>query len=394
MNQFKLKNKDPLKKVCYIIFSQTDKSLGGHYRSLKSHYESFKNESIIDEKSFIVNFGKVFSPVLKGMESVFFFKTVNFGSFYRSIKLVRNEKPDIIHSYDMASYCLAKFISFYYGSIPIIHTKCGGPNLSNYSNVQTIFFSSENYEDFKRSHPKQKAYLIPNRVLRKKEKKEDEDILCLKELLKKKGTDINLLRINRISKKYESTMNQAVKLVQKLNNIGIQSKLFIIGTIEDKYVLEQIEHIDPNVVVLSKSEYTNNASKFIPLFNAIIGTGRGVMEGFSYSKPVLVPCENLKFPILVNQENFGQALFYNFSERLVIPNTHIDIEFEKILEKLTDKEENYKYTAEIFDKYFNIQTAASQYRTIYSELLNKPSEIPSLSISEKLYFLNKVIKSF
>lgn len=378
-------------KVCYIIFSQTSQSVGGHYRSMKTHYISFTQSQIIDKESFIINFGKVKSPVFENLNNVFFFRTYFFFIF-RILKLVRSKKPDVLHCYDMASLHLARIISIFY-NVKILYTKCGGKNSKKYLDTPTVFFSLENQQDYIGKGNKCTSYLLPNRVLQhnpSKELKNVKDILGIDE------HHVNFIRINRISPTYERIMDQSVELIRKLQMNSINAKLYIVGRIEEERIFRKYINIDNNVVVISDPELTHTASDLIPFFDMVIATGRGAMEAYSYGKPILCSTQNSSIPLLVDENNFQKMFFYNFSPRTVIPNIDEDEELRKIKTAILKKEGQSDFSINMFNKYFNIETVGYNYKKIYNDIKFDKIEKGKnqIKVSDVYYFFSKIIKTW
>ncbi|ERM80691.1 hypothetical protein P872_21545 [Rhodonellum psychrophilum GCM71 = DSM 17998] len=379
------------KKVCFLIFSQTSLSLGGHFRSLKVQYEAFIKHEVISQKSFILNFGKVKSPVLIGIKNFAFVKTNSLFFILKICSEIRKNKPEIVHCFDQTSLNLSKILGIFF-NFRVLYTKCGGANQINYFKIPTIFFSSENYDDFCGKNSKSLAYLMPNRI------NEITHKIDLKELRKNlkidKNDGINFLRINRFSSKYEDTMNKAVNLVQILNSMKVKSNLYIVGAIEDLSIYKKFASIKNNVYLVSENELIKDASKLIPIFDIVIGTGRGAMEGFAYGKPVLTPCSNSNIPIFIDESNFDAAFYYNFSERVKIPDLIYEIELRKIVNQINQIQTGKIGKSEsIFNKYFNINNSLIFYKNLYDEQIENNEYSKSKINGIEFYFFKKIMKS-
>jgi hypothetical protein len=133
--------------------------------------------------------------------------------------LLAGEEIDLIHCYDGGTALIAMMLPRF-RKIPIIHTKCGGPNERWYfAQVlqSVILFSQENMDSFK-SNPRFKRiplHLIPNRVHVR-----DGLTLDLSTIPSKDQDKFTFLRIARIGKTYKNSIMQAIELVKALNSEG------------------------------------------------------------------------------------------------------------------------------------------------------------------------------
>ncbi|MCC5936791.1 MAG: hypothetical protein JJU34_05885 [Lunatimonas sp.] len=348
-------------KVGFIIFTQLEQGLGGHYRSLKTHYDSFKQAGIISNDSFIINFGKAHSEVLKESENFNFIKTNITLTFISKLFIILKEKkPDIIHCYDLTSLQVIKLINIKQ-KWKLLYTKCGGPNLEFYFDVPTILFSKENYEDIiKKEKRKAPLYLIPNRI------KDEVDTKNSPVKLDLSRNTLNILRINRISTKYLEVIRASINLTNRLNSSGIKTKLYIVGSIETPETYETIKNIKANTILLTDKEYVTNASQLINQFDIVIGTGRTAMESMQYGKPTLGFTKTQSIPIIITENNIETFLHYNFSERTIIEEINETEELSNIIDLVKNLETTN--TRHFFDKYFNVKTKLQKYREIYDTI--------------------------
>lgn len=280
--------------------------------------------------------------------------------------------PQLIHSFDEYSFLLTQFAK----PLPRLLTRCGGPNPKGYPFAPVItLFSAENLEYFQ-SLKKLAASdfrLIPQRASRFESDASLVDKLSKK--IERSENDIVLLRIGRISTDYEMTIRQSVELhylfSQHLKDR--QVKLIILGAVYDKPLLEDLENECASVndiYFVTDHEYVKEAKKVIDIADIVIGTGRGFMEGASQGKIMFVPLKGAKLPALITRGNIEAAFRFNFSERVVLPQKLITpIHPEQIIDqrKLLEQE-----SAEIFEEYFNIETAALLYQEAYNEVLKLP----------------------
>ncbi|GAH13856.1 unnamed protein product, partial [marine sediment metagenome] len=233
------------KKILYIIFSNNIGSgAGGHYYSLKV----ISNALRFDNDISIINIGFFLSKVLKNQPvKTYFIKHTNIVNSCILLKrLIAELKPDIIHTFDLASLTLLK-IAMRKQKRKYIHTLCGGPNPKYYLfTPNLILFSQENYVFFKRYNKfsVSNIFLIPNRVLPIKP-----DSKRISMLLGEIGFKFPIfLRICRISKFYFKSLIQSINLVQLIRKKGIEAFLLIIGVPDDKDVLRFIKKYENDYI--------------------------------------------------------------------------------------------------------------------------------------------------
>ena len=174
----------------------------------------------------------------------------------------------------------------------------------------------------------------------------------------------------------EHTENEAANdLILKLLEGNLKNvKLYLIGVVEDADVFEElINHIlvkSGHMIILTESLFTNEASKMLYLADAVIGTGRGLMEAASLGKPLLAINKNGEIPILLNEMNFNDAFKTNFSERNVFPKLNDDENIKSIAQIIYDKESylaNSFFVTQSFEKYFSLEKAKEEYSVAYKQ---------------------------
>ena len=139
---------------------------GGHFHSLRVIAEALQERA----DCMILNIGLSPSAVLAESSVEYVFQ--EFDGWHplacaRSIhKTVSRFEPNVIHSFDRPAHSWARLLGQRF-DIPVIHTKCGGPNPREYypSADCLINFSIENYRFFQQSrkHNRSRIEHIPNR---------------------------------------------------------------------------------------------------------------------------------------------------------------------------------------------------------------------------------------
>lgn len=359
-------------KVLFFI-SVMGHGRGGHFHSL-NHISNTLSENM-DVNIYTIGPGK--SSVLENNSS--FKKHIPFNginilqlrSFFNAIK--RKNDFDVIHCFDSNSYNIVRlFLSTqkYF----IFLNKCGGPNPIIYPHIPNlIVFSKENLEWFKerRDISKINLKLIPNRV---KKIKFDKSI---DQLIKKNEEHFTFVRICRIGKTYLKSIEDSIELISKLHKENLdQVRLIIIGTIEDVNIFEKLKNIPAvknNLVrFLTNGVFTKEASKMLYLADAVIGTGRGLMEAASLSIPILAINKTGNIPVLLNEKTFEYGFRTNFSERNDFPENTISDNFSNIINLVKDKAEFIHYSSfakNKFQEHFDIQAVNLKYHNSYKDAL-------------------------
>jgi hypothetical protein len=359
-----------------IYCGKNNTGSGGHYYSLIETATLFLNKGI---KVNIVILGNKFPSALKPFSEnhslrLHFLDFNNFTSMIKNvIKLIKREKPSTLHCFDTESFLYAR-IARHFESFNLILTKCGGPKPKYYfpKTDSLIVYSQKDFEYFTKIKYKN-IHLIPNRV------KYFKDDTVIVEKIKSLFIDkIIFLRICRISEFHFNSALISINLIKELISVNpsLADKVvvLIIGENKNDSLYKRLvsESTGLPVKILTDSSYTLNAKRIINAADFVIGTGRGVMEACTKSKPVLCISVNNNIPILLSNENFNIFFTENFSKR-----THIDLDRKKELASiisLVDNKDKYMEFSLMsyifFDKYFNIENAYAEYIDIY----NKPSQ--------------------
>lgn len=322
-----------LQNVLFLITSKGH-GRGGHFYSLKTTAEQMASHV----NASVLNIGVKPSSVLENIacHKVFLEYRGILGTLSRVLAYVRDTKPDVIHAFDFESFFFARIIAFVM-RIPLILTKCGGPNPVRYYPLveSLVLYSAENkafFESQKR-YANTQLYLIPNRVLTPRQ---NADRIAELEGLIEPGLPV-FLRIARISNAYKNSILQTINLVKQLNANGLKVQLLVIGTVQDKEVLEELScHVAEGMNLVTEGRFTTNASELIDIADFVVGTGRGFMEAALLDKVVLSPNSNLDIPMAPTGKDMDVIASMNFSERPVV-STSSGEAFERIVKILNDE---------------------------------------------------------
>lgn len=353
-------------KILFFIRTK-GKGLGGHYYSLDHISKELANKHEVS----IISIGPNPSKAIEGnplfLQHIYTSKSKLLRPLTDLRKLIKNASPDILHCFDLIAYNYIRFVANS-NKIKIVLTICGGPNPSKMFHVKNlILFSSENlewfnsYEIYKNSN----IFLIPNRV---------KQIEIERQLIKKNTGEFTIMKIGRISNEYKAGLHIAVNLLNYLHNIKHYSnvKLYIIGNVEDTQLYKELlnNHLLKKgvLVLITEEKYTIEASQLLYLADAVIGTGRGLMEASSLGKPLLVYNANGDFPVLLTKDNFFEAFKTNFSQRNIFSCHKENKNLEAIERMIVDK--NFynilsRFSFEIFYDHFDISKVVERYDTVY-----------------------------
>lgn len=370
-------------RILFLI-GYFDKNNGGHFHSL--HHIS--SEIAKQHEVHIISIGSCIETIVNTNENYkehLDFNGKNIFSLYQSLKRIKQDfKPDVVHFFDKHSFVL------YRALLPSRHAKlfvhvCGGPNPKNFPMVQNlVLFSIENkiWFESQSKFSQTKIYLIPNRV--------HEIEYNLKRQTIRKEDGFNFVRISRIGSYYKKSLLDSINLINKLTLEGKKCRLYIIGFIEDEIVFKELKNsvlYNAEVVFLTEKEHTNEASQMLYLADAVIATGRSIMEATSLGLPVLTPIKNINLPALVTNSNFDVLFATNFSERnLLIDKSEQDI-FNEILALVDSKELQKKFGIESkthFKRNFDIKFVPMAYQNMYD---NGYKSGKNIFFGKDIYFL-------
>lgn len=360
--------------IVYFIFA-TGKANGGHYRSLALTAEHMAMHHDVK----IIVLGYTYSHIIKDapVESEFvYFNGLNIDSALKKVTLSIDGKS-ILHAFDLYAYFIVRLLRLKLGN-KIALTKCGGPNPRDYfpKVKNLVLFSQEDLDYFtaRSRYASSGLHLIPNRT-------EDflTDISKIQEIKKRFNLDAFdkvILRICRISRMYQKSINQSIKLHQYVNEQGCNAALIILGNVQDQSVIDNLKDSLPqNVFFLTEDRFTANAKEVIEVADWAVGTGRGFMEASAKSRVMFAVSMQDDLPMLIGSHNFNQAFAYNFSERIVFEKQHIADNNDNIIKLFNDElyERNAKKQSLFwFREYFSIAGAVEKYSNIYKQLQDDP----------------------
>jgi glycosyltransferase involved in cell wall biosynthesis len=344
---------------------------GGHFNSMNHISKSFGNQININ----ILTIGPSRSKVLE--ENPHFYKHLHSNGFNilelrQSILSITKElKTNILHCFTDETYSLIRGVLIFKKFTYVIN-KNGGENPKDFPKVDNlVLFSVENFKWFKSNKKFQTTQisLIPNRV--QQFKLENQESIGI-EKLKDKFT---FVRIGRIGKTYKKSFEDSIRLFEYLNTkFSNKIIMYFIGAIEENNVyLELKKYIEDNklnIIFLTDDKYTINASKMLYIADAVIASGRGVMEACSLGLPSFTLAENSKYPILIDPQSFDSFFETNFSQRNHAIETCLNLTFLNA-EKLINNVEFYnsisEFSKHIFYEHFDIKSGTIKYIDFYKQ---------------------------
>jgi glycosyltransferase involved in cell wall biosynthesis len=355
-------------KILYFI-SVHGHGRGGHFHSLNHISKKIGEEHDVK----IISFGPGKSDIIES--NPHFLRHINFNglNFLKLQKIIKQEirkfNPDIYHCFDEGSYNIVR-LTISSNKNKLVLNKCGGPNPTHFPHVENlILFSVENQEWFRNQNKFKNTniHLIPNRV---KPLQLNSDF----KPIEKNPGDFIFMRICRIGHTYKKSIQDSINLISKLLESNMKNvKLYLIGVVQDADVFEEFKKHEfiksGHLTILTESKYTNEASKMLYLADAVIGTGRGLMEAASLGKPLLAINKNGEIPVLLNELNFDDAFKTNFSERNVFPKLNNSDNIKSITQLINHKisyNENRSFVIQSFEKYFSLEKAKDAYPTVYN----------------------------
>ena len=301
-----------------LLFAVTVRGLGlgGHTRSMLEYVKAMQNLAEIR----LLVFSSEYPLVYKEVNDLLILVDSQFilSALLSSYKIIKDYDPDIIHCFDINSYCHVKFTAFAL-SKSLVLTKCGGPPAKYYfpSAANLTLFSREDADFILNNHFFQKSRLrvFANRVSLKHISSEDNEIFAFLQAVNQ-GNKFDFLQICRIGKSYKQSIIKLITLANLLNKLNIKAVFCILGVVEDQQVFDYLNSIKPsNVRFVTDRRYTFNASQYTKAANYIIGTGRGIAESALKGQIVLAFTSNLEIPILVTSSNYDTLQYANFSMR-------------------------------------------------------------------------------
>lgn len=335
---------------------------GGHYYTIRDLAATFA-AAWTDTSVRILVIGDVFPPPLQGNHvsiTQIGFAGKSTARFVQELLRFGDDfKPTHVHSFDNRSHFFGRWIARR-NSAKMFLTRPGGPNSRAFFpySPDIICFSEENMKHLanRRNLRFSDFHLLPQRVATPGS--DPARIRALREIV---GDGALLLRICRIGSYYKTSIAQTFSLAARLRDYGVDISAVVVGGIEDEEVLPHLESMrGARDYIVTDPHFTVNASELIETAQAIVGTGRSVIEGALLGKVLFTPLVDSDLPVLVTEENWRQLAATNFSERNQLAGEAPDM--KTVIESLNAED---KSAAVAIATEMGIDAAIPRYEEIY-----------------------------
>ena len=204
------------------------------------------------------------------------------------------------------------------------------------------------------------------------------------------------MRISRISNYYKNSALQLIELVKKLRNESVDCCIIFIGVVEENSIIDELKKAGQDYTYFfTDNEFTIDSKSLINLADAVMGTGRSLMEGAAKRKILLCPIKNSSIPLLINSSNFDKAFKYNFSERVCDSTYNEDINYNQIKMMINNKnfQKDLKFFSNNINKeFFDSKKIAQKNNVVYQSMESQKSISILDFFIHTLYLLRKIYK--
>lgn len=357
------KQAEDKKRILYIVsaYSSSNTGNGGHYYSLREISTAFAAAHPTTPVEILL-IGNVNSEPLESAAvpvTQIDFSTRSLRSFFSEVfDFIRTFAPTHIHAFDNKSYFFARRAAPAVGA-KLYLTKPGGPNPGIYfpQAPDVICFSEENLQNLKQRRRLKSSNLhyVPQRTALP-EFRQDR-MAQLRDLV---GDVRIILRICRIGSYYRNSILQTFALADLLRAQGIAVSAVILGVVQEQQVLDEIiSRLGKDDFIITDPAMTTNAAQLLPTADAVVGTGRNLVEAAMAGVTLFTPLANSALPAAVTIENWRGLAATNFSERNKIPAAQTPRE---LTAAFLSADRTVART--IADEY-SIATAVRKYKEIY-----------------------------
>lgn len=358
--------------------------MGGHYYSMRAIAEAYHAGNTRGDAVDLCTIGTCPSPVVEGSPLKHVHIAAGPGSFQSAWRafsgLVRSGGYDVLHAYDLVAHGFTRFAAARH-SKKLVLTRCGGPPPIYFPfSPAMVLFSRENLDAFRarRKFSSTRLHHIPNRVNRPSPSAPpapaDRQALGI-------PAGPLVLRIARIGSAYDAGSIALVAAVEALSREIPDLQLLLIGAVYDegarRALVDTIESANGRlnrtaIQLRTEGEFTLNASRFLPLADFVVGTGRGAMEAMALGKPVYIALKNGAI-VLINPSTAGELSDHNFSGRTSSPSPSFSGHtMGETLRGLAGDPAGYHsasgFSRSFFDAHLAIESALGRYEEMYADL--------------------------
>lgn len=298
------------------------------------------------------------------------------------IKLIKYEKPDIIHTITPENSLFHNIINDTM-KIPIIHTIPGG-EVSRYISQllignHLIVFSEENKMDLiKYGHHPQNITVISNRIHFSNE--EDDSEYFYSQLKDSTDKKLRLLAISRLDKSKINSLIYVINLADKLAN-DFDIKLSVLGDGEyfnDLVELARKTNNKHHKKIIYLEGHQENVNEYIKHSHIIFGKGRSVLDGIMNNR-LSVVINEIDEMCLCCEDTFDNLRTYNFTAR----NLNNELSYNELTKIITSLNNNsFDYSTigklkEITRTFYDISHAEKKILNLYKIETDNPNFNPN-----------------
>lgn len=287
----------------------------------------------------------------------------NFKSLILLSKLIKEERPDLIHA---TSYGIipSKYLGLFYG-IPVIYSIAGGQitGKTHFEGDKLIVYSQENKDDLlSEGYEEDQIQVISNRL--SLDNIEDAD-LCIYD----SPEELKLLLISRLDLGVIKSVSNIIDIVDKFAYEHDKLTLDIIGDGEFKYkITEMANFVNDNHkrCIVKVHGFVDKPIMFIKESHIVFGKGRSIIEAVLNDRISFVIGEDKKIS-LCTVDTLNNLYKYNFSGRN-ISNASTIKEVNDIITEVKNCRYDNRKLKEIsnrVDKLYNIKYAESKIVKMY-----------------------------
>jgi len=385
-----------VKRVTFVITSRAQ-GTGGHMHSLRD-----VTDALIDHvDARIVCVCSSPPPALKGARAPVTFIDYRAAQTPRVVadlrRALRANAAEWVHAFDPLALKLALPAADAL-SLRVVLTLCGGPtprrDLPAVDDI--ILFSNENLRGLQ-SNPRMRGArlrLVPNRV---------RGVDVTAEAATRRGAALRahlgwspetllLLRINRMSPVYAPVMHQTLALARALRARGLPVRAALVGSPNDPQVVDEVTRLagDEDSVVTAP-EFTHRAAELTPTADAVVGTGRGLMEAASAGRPLFTPIAGHALPALLDANNFEALHDTNFSprNRLETSDAALLEAADAALRTAEARAASGAFSRHVFETRFDVRAAIVPYLEVYASAPRRrpwqaPLDVGRLALSQAI----------
>ncbi len=284
------------------------------------------------------------------------------------VAIIREEKPDALHSFDRISHCIAKAASAQ-TQTPLVITKPGDilPRYT-YPHAYDVTVFTQADVDFFKNHPyfrNARISNIPNRTT--KPIVNEKRLLALQPYVKEGA--FKIMFISTFNNRKFNTHTKCIELIKRLNLEGFKAQGIFIGNINEQSVYDKLlASAGENCTLLTSEEFFDNASEFLAGADAAVTMGRSTQEAAAYGKPILCCAHNLDIPYLLNDSNFEHTASHNFTNRTTVDMSGYDA-LASISSLITSPQaytQACEFSKRQFAKYWDVEMAVPKYCNLYA----------------------------